>query len=695
MIGILRSWLLTQPIRNKVLVFGVVMSSIPLILISLYYYSFVKSDLEERIIEKQSLILKNLSREIEVDFDQTWRLINERAGVNQLYDHTESNYYNLLHESGSIEEVVVTNEQGYVEKRVSRYELNLPGKEKWLPESMMLKLQTNDQAYGKVEFNPYGQPVIKLAVPFTENGRQKTLGVVLQLQKIIGKISSLRQDHSSYIYLVDSNERIIAHQDYSRLWRKQPNEKSDDVVGVKSKLDDLGWTLVMEQPESTAYAPIKQMVQNGMSAAVLVILVVSLISVSAGLYFTNPIVKIDQAMNLLKQGRGSTRISINRKDELGKLANSFNEMSNELVLKSRQLEQEKERLEVVVNGNGAGMALVTKDYKITWMNPVLRNWFKNDSLSLPCYALIGGESAPCEDCPIYDPNSKSLQDKRLKFKTNNDEDKTFRHRVFPLNHAIEGEGEFLVVVEDITEQQLVEEKMVQTDKLSALGIMASSFAHEVNNPLATINAYAEDLLDRIDVEDETMSEGETEHYLRVIQQNIERCKRITGNLLNFSRKQEWNAEVFDIQEIIDSSISLVDYQLKKNKIHLTLSIEENLPGIRGDGLKLMQVMVNLINNAVDAMEEEEERKLIISALKSKGGILLKVEDSGNGISPEIIPRLFDPFFTTKSAGKGTGLGLSVCYGIIQQFGGSIEVESKCEEGSVFKLFLPLSEGKGR
>ncbi|RSD26696.1 ATP-binding protein [Mesobacillus subterraneus] len=678
----------SQTIRNKVLVFGVAMSTIPLLLISLYYYSFVKTDLETRIVEKQHLVLENLSREIEFEFNQTFQRIHVLASLNQL-NSEKSALYELLQQSDSIEEVIVADDKGIVEQRVSRYELNIAGDtERWFSDDMWFQLRTGDKVYGQVEFNQYGQPVMKLAVPFYEGDSKKAIGVVVQLQKMIGKISSLRQDHSSYIYLIDEKNRVIAHQDYSKLWQKQLAESQNEEIGVTSEIEDLNWVLVMEQPKSTAFAPINRMLQNGIGAVALLILTVSLISVWAGLYFTKPIVSIDREMNNLKQGRNISPVKMNRTDELGKLADSFNEMSKELLEKSRLLEQEKERLDVVVNGIGAGLALVTKEYRITWMNPILKGWLKDERLTLPCYAVIGGENAPCLNCPITCPDLGRIADEVMKFKDGVNGERIFRHRVFPLNHAIEEEGEFLVVLEDITEQKQMEETMIQTDKLSALGIMASSFAHEVNNPLATINVYAEDMIDRIQAGDEDLDEDEMEFYLRKIKENTERCKRITGNLLNFSRKSDWTDDQIKVNEVIENSISLVEHQLKKRRIQLELQVDAGLPAVTGDGLKLMQVIVNLINNAVDALENEGS--LIVSAVNNDGAVSIKVADNGHGIPAEAMDKLFDPFFTTKPVGKGTGLGLSVCYGIIQQFGGNIQIDSKPDQGTTVEIQLPYS-----
>ncbi len=683
------NWLSSQPIRIKVLVFGICMSSIPLLLLSFYYYSHVKGDLENRIIDKQELLLQNLSNEIELEFNQTFQQLQIASTLNRQAKHNNV-YYEILQQNESIEELVVTDDKGYVTKKISRYNLNIPSKnEQWFSNEMWFDFQTKSKIYGKVEFNQFSQPVMKLTIPFIEDERQKAIGVKIQLQKIIGKISSLRQDFSAYLYLLDEQGNVIAHQDYSKLWQKRTEENNSEVLGVQSEISDLGWTLVMELPKSIANKPINDMFRTGLYAVAIVTIIVSLISIYAGLYFTTPIVDLEKGMNHLKAGTKPTPIHINRHDELGKLSHSFNEMSIELQEKSLRLVQEKERLSVVVNGIGAGLALVTKDYQVTWMNPILKSWFNHPETQLPCFVLIGGKKQACDDCPITCPEIESNGETVTRMKDSQGEERLFRHRVFVLNHAIKGEGEYLVVIEDITEQKQLEEKMIQTDKLSALGLMASSFAHEVNNPLATINVYAEDLIDRIEQKDEELDEEEMALYLNKIKENTERCKRITSNLLNFSRKTNWTVAKIDIAETIQNSVSLVESTLKKKRIKLEIEIAKDLPVFMGDSLKLMQVIVNLINNAMDAVDDQGDGVIQLIAQVEESNVCIYVRDNGCGISKDILGKIFDPFYTTKPVGKGTGLGLSVCYGIIEEFAGTMMVESEEGVGTIIKIQIPI------
>lgn len=685
-------WFYSQSIRNKVLAFGVIMSTIPLLLISYFYYTQVKSDLEQRIIEKQELLTANLSTEIKLEFNQTFQQIQMLAALSN-FQEEKKGFYELLQQNESIEEVVLTDEKGIVVERVSRYQLNLPKhKEQWFSDGMWFDFQSKDRVFGEVELNELGQPIIKLAIPIMKGQEKYGIGVHIQLQKIIGQISSLRQDSSSNLYLVDQNGRVIAHQDYSKLWKDYISTEQKDILSVKTNIEELGWTFVMEQPKGTAFIPINKMFQTGLTAVAISTLLISLISIYAGLYFTKPILILDQGMRMLKLGKKITPIELKQEDELGKLAQSFNEMSSELHEKSLRLEMEKERLKVVVDGIGAGLALVTKEYSVTWMNPTLQQWINQRDLTFPCYTIIGGFDTPCLDCPITNLDyMDGSGNKIMKLKTTNGIERVFQHRVFPLNHTIEGEGEFLVVIEDITEQKEMEEKIIQTDKLSALGLMASSFAHEVNNPLTTINVYAEDLNDRLKMKDDSLDEEEFNDYLEKIVENTKRCKRITSNLLNFSRKSNWSMASIDIGGTVQNSISLVEHTLKGKGIQVQLKVDSPLPAITGDSLQLMQVLVNLINNAVDAMENGGI--LEINASKSQNGISIMVKDTGSGIPKEIMNKILDPFYTTKPVGKGTGLGLSVCYGIVQQFGGNLEIESQLGIGTSVTIHFPIEEDK--
>lgn len=678
-------------IRDKVLVFGLVMSTVPLLLISFFIFFQVKHDLESRIKERQLIIIESMANQMTEDLDKTLHRIELLSAITNVAQN-KGVFYDALHDLDSIEEIVLFNKNGLESLRMSRFELDQERDTAFLTKQQVEELQRTKRYTGDVVLNNYGHPVMKMAVPMysPETGDYSGgIGVTIQLQKIIGEISSQHRTEAGVVYLVDQNDRIIAHEDYSQLWKPfgQRGER-DEMLGVATGIPGIDWKLVMERPIKDAYSPIYEMAARSLGVVLIVIGIISLTSIYAGLYFTKPIEKLQKAMKKIQRGSWVESVHVNRRDEMGDLAKAFNEMSKEIREKSNYLLQEKERLNIIVNGIGAGLAVVKSDYTITWMNPLLENWLETDQVELPCYVLLGGQNRPCADCPI-DPSCHAQESEDI-FRTyeKNGEKKIFRHRIYQLHHSGEADGEFLIVLEDITEQRKMEEKLIQTDKLSALGLMASSFAHEVNNPLATINVYAEDLLDRLEEEKEELVQSkEIDQYLQIIKENTDRCKKITRNLLNFSRKSEWSQKEFDVNEVMQNSIALVHYTFTKNHVDLQVDLAQALPVVHGDSLKLMQVFVNLIHNAVDAMESGGT--LSIRTGMDGNAVTIEIEDTGIGIPKDQLQKVFDPFFTTKPPGKGTGLGLSVCYGIVEQFGGTITIDSVEGEGTIVAIKIPL------
>lgn len=238
----------------------------------------------------------------------------------------------------------------------------------------------------------------------------------------------------------------------------------------------------------------------------------------------------------------------------------------------------------------------------------------------------------------------------------------------------------LVILDDITEREELERKLVQADKLSSIGLLAAGVAHEVNTPLAVISTYAQMLAKQV-AGDEQKSK-----LLDKIARQTFRASEIVNSLLNFSRTSSTLFEDIDLNRVVRETLTLLEHQFQKASVHLDCDLEEALPLIRGNAGKLQQVFLNLFINARDAMESGGT--LRVTTKPDSVGVQVEVSDSGAGIPRENLARIFDPFFTTKGARKGTGLGLSVSYGIVEEHGGVIEVESKPGEGTVFRLQFP-------
>ncbi|HEY2015655.1 MAG TPA: ATP-binding protein [Bryobacteraceae bacterium] len=241
----------------------------------------------------------------------------------------------------------------------------------------------------------------------------------------------------------------------------------------------------------------------------------------------------------------------------------------------------------------------------------------------------------------------------------------------------------LIIFDDVTDRAELEQRLVQADKLSSIGLLAAGVAHEVNTPLAVISTYAQMLAKQV------ADDSQKSMILDKIAKQTFRASEIVNSLLNFSRTSTTSFGNVNLNRVIQETLSLLEHQLQKSGIQLHSELEPDLPPVYGNAGKLQQVFLNLFLNARDAMSAGGA--LEVRTWTENSGVRVEVADSGHGIAPENIHRIYDPFFTTKAARKGTGLGLSVTYGIIQEHGGSIEVSNRPSGGARFRLELPLAK----
>lgn len=218
------------------------------------------------------------------------------------------------------------------------------------------------------------------------------------------------------------------------------------------------------------------------------------------------------------------------------------------------------------------------------------------------------------------------------------------------------------------------------EKMASLGLLAAGVAHEIGNPLTSISSMAQIIKRK--VKDQAFIE-----YLNTILKNIDRIRKIVRELVDFARPSSYEASDTNVNEIIRTAVGIVKYDRRTKSINIELELDNNLPTLYLVSDQLLQVFINILINAVDALTEERNR-IIVRSFKKGNEIVIEFEDTGIGIDEAIINKIFEPFFTTKEVGKGTGLGLSVSYGIIKNLDGKIDVSSKIGEGSIFTITLP-------
>jgi len=249
----------------------------------------------------------------------------------------------------------------------------------------------------------------------------------------------------------------------------------------------------------------------------------------------------------------------------------------------------------------------------------------------------------------------------------------------------------LLSLRDVTKEKLMEEErerleeeLLLAGRLAAVGELAAGVAHELNNPLAAIQGFAQLLTKSNDLKEATKKD------LNTIFREAQRAARITQNLLSFARRHEPEKSLISINEAIEKTLELHANPMKVNNIEVELELAPDLPKTLADFHQMQQVFVNIVNNAEQAMVDAHGKgRLVVKTLKAGNMIQISFADNGPGIPEENINRIFDPFFTTKEVGKGTGLGLSICYGLVEAHGGRIYAQSKLGQGATFVVEIPI------
>ena len=247
------------------------------------------------------------------------------------------------------------------------------------------------------------------------------------------------------------------------------------------------------------------------------------------------------------------------------------------------------------------------------------------------------------------------------------------------------------------EADRLNDQLLQAGKLASIGELSAGVAHEINNPLAIILTERQLLLDaakHAPIGDPELKE-QFDDSMSQIDIQVQRCKRITQNLLRFSRRTESLIDTVDLNGFVREVVDLMDREARSSGIKFFTELDPSLPPLLSDPSQLQQVFLNLITNAIDAHDGKPYGTIRVSTLAEPEArqVRLSIADTGSGISREHLSRIFDPFFTTKPVGKGTGLGLSICYSIIKRLGGTIEVESEKGKGTTFTIVLPFMPPK--
>lgn len=310
---------------------------------------------------------------------------------------------------------------------------------------------------------------------------------------------------------------------------------------------------------------------------------------------------------------------------------------------------------------------------------------EEEILGKKCCEIICSSAGPCEDCAV----AKALRTgETARMQHRLEDGRVMEIHAYPALWHDEKLG-VVIYAKDITENLKMQIQLLKAARLAALGEMAAGVAHELNTPLTVIIGDAQLLMRNFPADDINQKLFED------IKNCGLRCKQIVQGLLTFSRQEQYVFYPLSPNKVVEAALNLISYQIETNNIKLNVSLDPGIPQIAGNAQQLEQVVVNLLLNASQSFEGKGGKREIRVRTGFDGErnqVFIEVSDTGQGIPSENISQIFDPFYTTKGVGKGTGLGLSVSLGIVQAHGGTISVESKPGEGSIFTVYLPPLEG---
>jgi two-component system, NtrC family, sensor kinase len=365
----------------------------------------------------------------------------------------------------------------------------------------------------------------------------------------------------------------------------------------------------------------------------------------------------------------------------------------ELRKSNQELEARRQEVQAILDGISDVVAVIAADYKVRSVNNSFYDLFPDKApVGARCYELFRKRDTPCETC-VHRQALKSNQVCResaiIRIEGRN---RQFDITASPLRDADGRPTDIILVKRDVTLEKKFQAQYQHAEKMATIGLLAAGVAHEINNPLASIQGFAEGLRRRMgpisDSIEDPVLRGDVEEYVGIILKECRRCSDIVRSLLTFSPRKEAVFSKIALNPLVENVLRILYHRLKScPQCILERDLDPYLLEIQGNPAELEQVILNLVLNAMDAVDGRGTIR-IRTRFEDQHHIALEVEDDGCGISPEDQTKLFEPFFTTKPVGEGVGIGLSTCYHIIKAHSGEIRVRSAPGRGACFTVTLP-------
>lgn len=367
----------------------------------------------------------------------------------------------------------------------------------------------------------------------------------------------------------------------------------------------------------------------------------------------------------------------------------------ELKEANKKSEERRREIAAILDGITDIMMVLSENLRIISVNHVFHEFFDEPRPEGKfCYRLFRGENHPCPECPAFRSMATDSVCRDTAIFKLGGRNLQFEMVASPLKNKEWEENRVLIFKRDVTLEKEYQAKYYQVEKMATIGMLAAGVAHEVNNPMAAINGFAEGLrrrLPRIEKAVDPELAQDFREYTDIILKECQRCQKIIQTLLTFSRPKHFSFSPINLNRVVKETLRLVDHNLRKRRgLKVKLDLQDKLPLINADESQLKQVILNLLVNAKDAIQDKGLITIRTSDHAHEHEVCLCVEDDGCGIALDKMDKLFEPFFTTKPVGRGIGIGLASCYNIVESHGGEISVTSEPGKGSRFTVCLPLN-----
>ncbi len=667
---------------------------VPVLLVDLFVLNTAREAIEEAVLDSRREMAHRTAEEIAHIFSP---IVSDLKGLARTVGTEPQDWRTLLKEAGlessEVETLYLVDAQNQIQ--AASTSVALPTSYDW--KATWAKMAANSLYVVLIEeFKE--TPKLFVALPVERDGQppQQALIARLNFHRVWSKINLIRIGRTGYATLLHADDghylaRPMRQSFYT--WLHHPHIEAmrgpagillwRDVGGTEwvsgfAPVRDWDWIVAIEQREDEAYAPYTTVLYSIYAIIAFSALGALLLGGLTRSSVVAPLVLLTHAVRRRRDGYPLIGTPVTRRDEIGELADAFVEMDQTLAERQRDLESTLDLQRHLIEDNPLAIAVLDADYRIVQSN---KAWA---SLLLPEQsAELSATHAGTQILAWLKahPNLQVVDDLAI-------EDAGGVMRYWNLHKAELSQGhrgKTLLVVEDRTQQHLLELHYMQAEKLSALGEVAAGVAHEIKNPLAIVQNTC-DLLPRLGPEEEK----ERDETLRMMREAIRRIDERVGSLLDFARPAQHLVEQLDAAEVLEQ---LLDLETKHAE-HLGISIErqfEPVPAVLINRDMLKDIYINIIRNAFQAMPQGG--RLQVSGRPGQEGVSIEICDTGTGIDPTQLSRIFEPFFSTKAPGEGTGLGLAIAQRQLREIGGHIEVTSRVGKGTCFSLLLPYNKGE--